>query len=128
MCPPFLSRSGTESSWSERPPDLWFPGIDDLHHLRFLAALMGPVHVKCLVIVIHDFPYCPVRHLSASRFRVMPLQCDGLSIRAGRAFHRKDSGAHGVHPRRNISLAKVVVCSDSNPVVGLSHHVAAEFL
>src|SRR5215510_3884757 len=128
MSPPSSSRSGTESLWSERPPDLLFPGIDNLHHLRFLATLMGSVHVKRLGIVIDEFPYCAMRHLSASRFRVLPLQCDGLSIRAGRAFHRKDSGAHGIHPCRNVSLAKVVVCGDSNPGVGLSHHVATEFL
>ncbi len=107
---------------------LQLSSVGDFHHLHFLAAMVSSIHVKCLSVVVHNLPDGAMRHVSSSRFSVLPRQSDGLSIRASRAFHHKDPGAHGTHPGRYIALEKVVVAGYLKSGEGLSHHLAGEVL
>ena len=59
---------------------------------------------------------------------MLTFQRDGLAVTTRGAFHRKEPGAHGIHPCRHVFLAQVVVSVDSNSGEGLSHHLAGEFL
>ncbi|CUS38699.1 hypothetical protein COMA2_50224 [Candidatus Nitrospira nitrificans] len=83
----------------------FFPGIDDLHALHFLLALVSPVHLEDLGIAVDEFPDPPMGHMYSAWFAMASLERDGLAVGAGRPFHEEHSRAHRIDPGRHIFLA-----------------------
>ncbi len=47
---------------------LLFPGICDLHHLRFFLAVMRAVHLNQLMVGVNDGPDGPMGHRAPAWF------------------------------------------------------------
>jgi hypothetical protein len=106
---------------------LGFSRVGDFHHLHFLPALIGTVHLEDVRISIDHFRHGAKFHFSSDRTRVLSLLRDGVLI-AGTTFHHMERRGHGIHPGGGVFLALIVVAGDADSLKRLAHHVAGTFL